>query len=86
VSTACAERIWRLTRGNVLFLRHLVTQEMHAGRLISRDGHWQWVGTMEVSQTLVDLVDLRIGATPEPVLEVVDLVAVAEPFLRTEQE
>ena len=46
----------------------------------SRDGRWRWVGTMEVSQSLVDLVDLRIGAAPEPVLEVIDLVAVAEPL------
>ncbi|MGO8964262.1 MAG: LuxR family transcriptional regulator, partial [Mycobacterium sp.] len=80
VNSVCAERIWRLTRGNVLFLHQLVIQEMHAGRLVSRDGNWQWVGTMEVSQSLVDLVDLRIGATPEPVLEVIDLVAVAEPL------
>jgi DNA-binding CsgD family transcriptional regulator len=80
VSTACADRMWRMTRGNVLFLHHLVAQEMHAGRLIPRDDHWRWVGTMEVSQTLVDLVDLRVGAAPAPVLEVIDLVAVAEPL------
>jgi DNA-binding CsgD family transcriptional regulator len=80
VSIACAERMWRLTRGNVLFLHQLVTQEAHAGRLIRRDGQWRWVGAMEVSQSLVDLVDLRIGAAPEPVLEVVDLIAVAEPL------
>ena len=80
VSTTCAERIWRLTRGNVLFLHQLVNQEMLAGRLVSRDGQWRWVGTMEVSQSLVDLVDLRIGAAPEPVLEVIDLVTVAEPL------
>jgi DNA-binding CsgD family transcriptional regulator/tetratricopeptide (TPR) repeat protein len=80
VSTACAERMWRLTRGNVLFLHQLVNQEVQAGRLISRDGQWRWVGTMEVSPSLIDLVDLRIGSTPEPVLEVIDLVAVAEPL------
>ena len=80
VSTACAERMWRLTRGNVLFLHQLVNQELHARRLLPREGEWQWVGTMEVSQSLVDLVDLRIGATPGPVLEVIDLVAVAEPL------
>jgi len=80
VSIACAERMWRLTRGNVLFLHHLVNQEVQAGRLISRDGQWRWVGTMEVSPSLIDLVDLRIGSTPEPVLEVIDLVAIAEPL------
>ncbi len=80
VSTACSDRMWRMTRGNVLFLHHLVAQEMHAGRLIPRNDHWRWVGTMEVSQTLVDLVDLRVGAAPAAVLEVIDLVAVAEPL------
>lgn len=80
VSTDCAERMWRLTRGNVLFLHQLVNQEVQAGRLLSRDGQWRWVGTMEVSPSLIDLVDLRIGSTPEPVLEVIDLVAVAEPL------
>jgi len=80
VNSACSERIWRLTRGNALFLRHLVAQELHAGRLINMAGDWHWVGTMEMSQSLVDLVDLRIGAAPKPVLEVIDMVAVAEPL------
>lgn len=80
VSAPCAERMWNLTRGNVLFLRHLVTQEMHAGRLINRNRHWRWEGTMQVSQSLVDLVDSRMGATCDPVLDVIDLVAIAEPL------
>jgi DNA-binding CsgD family transcriptional regulator len=80
VSTACAERMWSLSRGNVLFLHQLVSQEMQAGRLVNRDRRWHWEGTMEVSQSLIDLVYLRIGAAPEPVLEVIDLVAVAEPL------
>ena len=80
VSGACAERMWELTRGNVLFLHQLVTQEMQAGRLINRNDHWRWEGTMQVSQSLVDLVDSRMGATCDPVLEVIDLVAVAEPL------
>ena len=73
VSVPCADRMWRMTRGNVLFLHHLVAQEIHAGRLVPRDDHWRWVGTMEVSQTLVDLVDLRVGAAPEAVLEVIEI-------------
>jgi DNA-binding CsgD family transcriptional regulator len=80
LDTACAERMWRLTHGNVLFLHQLVTQESQAARLVSHDGTWQWTGTMEPSESLIDLVDLRIGTTPEPVLEVIDLVAVAEPL------
>ncbi|UMB69329.1 LuxR family transcriptional regulator [Mycobacterium paraterrae] len=80
VCGTCSERMWDLTRGNVLFLRHLVTQESHAGRLVSRNGRWRWEGTMQVSPSLADLVDSRIGEAPEPVLQVLDLVAVSEPL------
>jgi DNA-binding CsgD family transcriptional regulator/tetratricopeptide (TPR) repeat protein len=80
VSTHSAERMWQLTRGNVLFLHQLVNQELAAGRLISSNDRWQWVGTMVASPSLIDLVDLHIGAAPAPVLDVIDLVAVAEPL------
>lgn len=75
-----AARMWDLTRGNVLFLRELVRQERQAGRLARAAGTWRWTGEMNASPTLVDLVDLYIGAAPEPVLEVLDLVAAAEPL------
>src|SRR3984885_4436974 len=74
VCTTCSERMWNLTRGNVLFLHHLVAQEKHDGRLFTRNGHWRWEGTMQVSPSLAELVDSRMGATPEPVLDVIDLV------------
>ena len=75
-----AARMWDLTRGNVLFLRALVRQELQSGRLAEADGSWSWTGEMDASPTLVDLVDLYIGAAPEPVLEVLDLVVAAEPL------
>lgn len=81
VDPQSASRIWDLTHGNVLFLHQLVRQEVDAGRLF-RDEHgdWQWAGAIEVSSTLADLVEAYIGAAPEPVLEVLDLLAVAEPL------
>ena len=33
-----------------LFLHHLVTEEMQAGRLINRNDHWRWEGTMQASE------------------------------------
>ena len=36
VAGDCAERMWRLTRGNVLFLHHLVDHECESGRLADR--------------------------------------------------
>ena len=80
VSTQCADRMWRLTRGNVLYLHELVNQELSAGGLVTRDNLWQWPGPMAVSPSLVDVVNLHIGAAPEPMLAVIDLVAVAEPL------
>jgi tetratricopeptide (TPR) repeat protein len=80
VSAASAERMWQSTRGNVLFLHQLVSQELAAGRLIRSGGSWQWIGTMVASPSLIDLVDLQIGAAPAPMLDVIDLVAVAEPL------
>jgi DNA-binding CsgD family transcriptional regulator len=81
VSPSAAARIWELTHGNVLFLHQLVRQEIQGGRLV-RDatGRWQWSGPVTVSATLADLVDVSIGAAPEPVTDVLDLLAVAGPL------
>ena len=75
----CADRMWRLTAGNVLFLRQLVDQEQSAGRLIHDDGWCRWLGNPEVSPSLIDVVEHQIGAVDATVRHVVDLVAVAEP-------
>lgn len=76
----CADRLWHLTRGNVLFLRQLVEQEHRAGRLGTRDGAVRWRGDTEISGSLAELVDAQIGAIPESVRDVVDLVTVCEPI------
>lgn len=75
----CADELWRLTRGNVLFLRQLVEQESHAGRMVRDDGVLRWRGNLQVSASLIELVDAQIGTIPEDVRDVVDLVAVSEP-------
>ena len=81
VSDESATRIWDVTRGNVLFLHQLIMQELQAGRLARDSGdRWQWTGLTSVSPTLAELVEAYVGAAPEPVLEVLDLVAVAEPL------
>lgn len=81
VDTQAATRIWELTHGNVLFLNQLVRQELQAGRLsLEEGGDWQWRGPVTVSSTLADLVEVYIGAAPEPALEVLDLLTVSEPL------
>lgn len=75
----CGDELWRLTRGNVLFLRQVVEQESHAGRMMSDGGVLRWRGNLDLSGSLAELVDGHIGAIPGDVRDVVDLVAVSEP-------
>jgi hypothetical protein len=44
VDPHAANRLWELTRGNVLYLRHIIEQEVADGRLEMRHGFWQWIG------------------------------------------
>ncbi|KAA0108477.1 LuxR family transcriptional regulator [Mycolicibacterium sp. P9-22] len=76
-------RMWKLTQGNALFLRHLLDQELESGRLIDDAGVWTWRGASAVSPSLIELVELQIGAVTGDVRDVVDLVAVAEPLPRS---
>ncbi|WP_135454130.1 LuxR C-terminal-related transcriptional regulator [Mycobacterium sp. DL99] len=75
-----AQRLWRLTRGNVLYLRNIVEQEVTQGRLACQEGRWRWTGDPVMPPGLVELIETRIGALPPEVSEVVDVLAVAEPI------
>jgi DNA-binding NarL/FixJ family response regulator len=75
----CADKLWHLTHGNVLFLRQLVEQEYRAGRMAARQGAVHWLGNTAISGSLAELVDSQIGAIPGKVRDVVDLVAISEP-------
>lgn len=80
VGAETAERLWDLTRGNTLFLREMIRQEVDSGRLTNGAGGWRWERGLSASPTLTDLIDLYIYEASEPVLEVLDLVALAEPL------
>lgn len=80
LDTEAAQRLWRLTRGNVLYLRNIVEQEVAQGRLARRNGCWRWSGDPVMPPGLVELIETRIGALPPAVSEVIDVLAVAEPI------
>ena len=42
VETASAHRLWTLTEGSPLFLRHLLGGEVSAGRFSPASGIWRW--------------------------------------------
>ncbi|WP_020102157.1 LuxR family transcriptional regulator [Mycobacterium sp. 360MFTsu5.1] len=80
IDRAAGQRLWSLTRGNVLYLHHLVEQEVTAGRLVSEHGCWRWTGNVTVAPALVELIESRMGALPAAVGEVIDILAVGEPI------
>lgn len=80
VDTASADRFWRYTRGNVLFLRQLIADEHASGRIARRSGLWCWDGHPNVSPTLLELIEANIGRQEQQVVDVLDLLSVAEPL------
>ena len=77
---AAARRIWKLTRGNALYLHHIVEQELSHGRLVEQHGYWWWSGEPVVAPALIELVESRIGALPPGIGDVIDALAVGEPI------
>jgi DNA-binding CsgD family transcriptional regulator len=90
VDPDAASRLWTLTRGNVLYLRNIVEQEVADGRLEVLEGSrgersdgkwlWRWIGDPVVAPGLVELIESRIGDLPAPVADVIDALAVGEPI------
>jgi DNA-binding CsgD family transcriptional regulator len=80
VDPAAAQRLWKLTRGNVLYLRNIVEQDVADGRIVQRHGYWRWLGDPVMPPGLVELIESRIGALPAPVSDVIDALAVGEPI------
>ncbi|HEY2206213.1 MAG TPA: LuxR C-terminal-related transcriptional regulator [Pseudonocardia sp.] len=72
-------RLYAMTRGNALLLRHLVAGERRAGRLTPEEGTWRWSGDPEITPELGELIDARIGALSEPSHHLLELVAFGEP-------
>lgn len=79
VDSASARRLWTLTEGSPLFLRHLLAGEVAAGRFAPTSGIWRWARELTISAELSDLLEREIGALAPGVQDVVDLVALAEP-------
>ena len=80
VTVDAADRLWKLTHGNALYLRNIVEQEVADGRLVQERECWRWTGDPVVPPGLAELVEARIGELPEPVSDVVDMLAVGEPI------
>ena len=80
VDSDAAQRLWKLTRGNVLYLQNIVEQEVTDGRIVQEHGYWRWVGDPILPPGLTELIESRIGDLPTPVSDVIDVLAVGEPI------
>lgn len=80
VESASAQRIWRYTRGNVLYLRQLLADELTRGQIVRRAGLWVWTGRPAVSPTLLELIEHNIGRRDAHVVDVLDAVAIVDPL------
>lgn len=81
VDSASAHRLWTLTQGSPLFLRHLLTGEVSEGRFTPASGIWRWTSAPSISPTLASLVEREIGGLAAGVQDVVDLVTLGEPIV-----
>lgn len=79
VDTASAHRLWTMTEGSPLFLRHLLAGEVSAGRFTAASGIWRWTSEPAISPELAGLLEREMGDLAAGVRDVVDMVALAEP-------
>ncbi len=80
VDEAVPQRLWRVSRGNPLFLRELVGAALDAGTLAERRGTWVWTGPMRLAPALADLVRARLDELDADMLDVLALLAIVEPL------
>jgi DNA-binding CsgD family transcriptional regulator/tetratricopeptide (TPR) repeat protein len=80
VDARSAQRFWRLTGGNALFLQRLVKDQVTAGRIREVAGVWIWDGDVAVSQSMSDLVGNELDRLVPEVALVVDTLSQYEPM------
>jgi DNA-binding CsgD family transcriptional regulator len=80
IDARSAQRFFRLTGGNALFLQRLVKDQVAAGRIREVAGVWIWEGDVAVSQSMSDLVGNELDRLEPEVALVVDTLSQYEPM------
>jgi DNA-binding CsgD family transcriptional regulator len=80
VDARSAARFRKLTGGNTLFLRQLLTDQIAAGRMREVAGVWMWEGDVAVSPSLSDTLARQMGRLSPPVAIVIDTLSQCEPL------
>jgi DNA-binding CsgD family transcriptional regulator len=74
-----ADLMWQASRGNALFVRHLVEGALEAGTLRKANGVWQLRGATTATPKLAALLSGRLDQLPDDEQRALQLLAVAEP-------
>ncbi len=80
VDARSAMRFQKLTGGNTLFLRQLLSDQIAAGRMRQLAGVWMWDGDVAVSANLSDTVARQMGRLSPGVALVLDTLSQCEPL------
>lgn len=80
IQSTTARRLFAVTAGNVLWLRHLIHGERAAGRLRLEEAIWHWWGQPELNPALTALINADIGALPRSIRSVLEALALGEPL------
>lgn len=80
VDTRTSERLWRLSQGNPLFLRELLDDGLHTGRLHASGGLWSWEGAIVPSERLTEIVLTQLGELDPDQWRALEVLATAEPL------
>jgi DNA-binding CsgD family transcriptional regulator len=83
---ATVERLFDVTKGNVLFLREVIFDALSSGALRKEGGTWIWRPRGEVGARLVDVVLDRLGQLSQEIWGVLNVLAVGEPLSATDLE
>ena len=77
VQDSTADRIWRITDGNPLYLREVILSSQESGALRQVDHEWSWRGEWAKGARLQEVVATRLGRLDADELTVMELLAVA---------
>jgi len=80
VDSRSAKRFWKLTRGNALFLRQLLKDQIAAGAIRQVAGVWMWDERVVVSDSIGDMVGRQLSRLAPDVALVVDTLSQYEPL------
>ena len=84
VERGARDWIWRLSRGNALYVTELVHGLLAEGTLRCRDGLWRMSGPPRVPTSLAELVSARIESLGDGVRSSLELLALGEPLRLSE--